>query len=95
VALPAKNHTKLKELPTPGPISLSLSLSYTYKDMGSMFSSSTKSKEELEMALKKAKEIVSSAPVVVFRLFFYLSPPETSVRQDMLSNIIKLLIFNT
>ncbi|XP_062169565.1 glutaredoxin isoform X1 [Alnus glutinosa] len=34
--------------------------------MGSVFSSSTKSKEELEMALKKAKEIVSSAPVVVF-----------------------------
>ncbi|KAK3035345.1 hypothetical protein RJ639_034053 [Escallonia herrerae] len=34
--------------------------------MGSIFSSSTKSKEEIEMALAKAKHIVSSNPVVVF-----------------------------
>ncbi|KAK2993226.1 hypothetical protein RJ640_005194 [Escallonia rubra] len=34
--------------------------------MGSIFSSSTKSKEEIEMALAKAKQIVSSNPVVVF-----------------------------
>jgi hypothetical protein len=49
--------------------------------MGSVFSSRTKSKEELEMALKKAKEIVSSAPVVVFRFHFFflpLSPPNNS-----------------
>ncbi|KAA8540803.1 hypothetical protein F0562_024766 [Nyssa sinensis] len=34
--------------------------------MGSMFSSTKMSKEELELSLSKAKEIVSSAPVVVF-----------------------------
>ncbi|KAK3033503.1 hypothetical protein RJ639_032732 [Escallonia herrerae] len=34
--------------------------------MGSIFSSSTKSKEEIEVALAKAKQIVSSDPVVVF-----------------------------
>uniref|UniRef100_A0A2N9IXQ4 Glutaredoxin n=1 Tax=Fagus sylvatica TaxID=28930 RepID=A0A2N9IXQ4_FAGSY len=34
--------------------------------MGSMFSSNKKTKEELEMALNKAKEIISSTPVVVF-----------------------------
>ncbi|KAL1810337.1 hypothetical protein DCAR_0730027 [Daucus carota subsp. sativus] len=34
--------------------------------MGSMFSSSSSSKEEINMALAKAKDIVSSTPVVVF-----------------------------
>ncbi|XP_059657898.1 glutaredoxin [Cornus florida] len=34
--------------------------------MGSVFSSRAITKEELEMALSKAKEIVSSNPVVVF-----------------------------
>uniref|UniRef100_A0A5B7C1Y9 Putative glutaredoxin n=1 Tax=Davidia involucrata TaxID=16924 RepID=A0A5B7C1Y9_DAVIN len=34
--------------------------------MGSVFSSTTMSKEELEMFLSKAKEIVSSSPVLVF-----------------------------
>ena len=39
--------------------------------MGSVFSSKI-SKEELEMALNKAKEIVSSNPVVVFRFLCFL-----------------------
>ncbi|PSR96702.1 Glutaredoxin-C1 like [Actinidia chinensis var. chinensis] len=34
--------------------------------MGSVFGSSAKSKEEIEMALSKVKEIVNSTPVVVF-----------------------------
>ncbi|GLT77522.1 hypothetical protein SLA2020_490950 [Shorea laevis] len=34
--------------------------------MGAGFSSSKKTKEELQMALNKSKEIVSSCPVVVF-----------------------------
>ncbi|XWS60750.1 hypothetical protein CRYUN_Cryun07bG0062600 [Craigia yunnanensis] len=34
--------------------------------MGSFFSSSKKSKEEIQMALNKVKQIVSSTPVVVF-----------------------------
>ncbi|KAL3512806.1 hypothetical protein ACH5RR_025523 [Cinchona calisaya] len=34
--------------------------------MGSLFSSDKKNKEDIEMALSKAKEIVSSNPVVVF-----------------------------
>ncbi|XP_021650679.1 glutaredoxin-C1 [Hevea brasiliensis] len=34
--------------------------------MGSLLSSTKKTKEEIEMALKKAKEISTSAPVVVF-----------------------------
>ncbi|KAF5476778.1 hypothetical protein F2P56_003480 [Juglans regia] len=34
--------------------------------MGSVFSSRTKRKEDIEMALTKVKEIVSSTPVVVF-----------------------------
>ncbi|XWS50938.1 hypothetical protein CRYUN_Cryun12cG0134100 [Craigia yunnanensis] len=34
--------------------------------MGSFFSSSKKSKEEIEMALNKVKQTVSSTPVVVF-----------------------------
>ncbi|XWS50939.1 hypothetical protein CRYUN_Cryun12cG0134100 [Craigia yunnanensis] len=36
--------------------------------MGSFFSSSKKSKEEIEMALNKVKQTVSSTPVVVFRV---------------------------
>ncbi|KAG6635173.1 hypothetical protein I3843_11G023700 [Carya illinoinensis] len=34
--------------------------------MGSVFSSSAKRKEDIEMALTKVKEIVASTPVVVF-----------------------------
>ncbi|XVE54976.1 hypothetical protein DITRI_Ditri03aG0124500 [Diplodiscus trichospermus] len=34
--------------------------------MGSFFSSNKKSKEEIQMALNKVKQIVSSTPVVVF-----------------------------
>ncbi|XVF54086.1 hypothetical protein PTKIN_Ptkin05aG0152800 [Pterospermum kingtungense] len=34
--------------------------------MGSFFSSTKKSKEEIQMALDKVKQIVSSTPVVVF-----------------------------
>ncbi|XP_012080039.1 glutaredoxin [Jatropha curcas] len=34
--------------------------------MGSLFSSSKKSKEEIDMALNKARELSTSAPVVVF-----------------------------
>ncbi|XP_065875361.1 glutaredoxin-C1 [Euphorbia lathyris] len=34
--------------------------------MGSIFSSNNKTQEELDMALNKAKEIATSAPVVVF-----------------------------
>jgi len=39
--------------------------------MGSLLSSSIKmSKQELDAALKKAKELASSAPVVVFRFYY-------------------------
>ncbi|KAG2678860.1 hypothetical protein I3760_11G023400 [Carya illinoinensis] len=41
-------------------------LSYTNIKMGSVFSSSAKRKEDIEMALTKVKEIVSSTTVVVF-----------------------------
>ncbi|EEF51979.1 glutaredoxin [Ricinus communis] len=34
--------------------------------MGSLFSSTKKTKEEIEMALNKAKDLSNSAPVVVF-----------------------------
>lgn len=38
--------------------------------MGSM-QSSQKSKEEMETAMNKAKEIAASSPVFVFRFFFF------------------------
>lgn len=37
------------------------------EEMGSMFSGNRLSKEEMEVVTSKAKEIVSSYPVVVFR----------------------------
>lgn len=43
--------------------------------MGSLFSSA-KNREDIDMALAKAKQIVSSNPVVVFRSFLvFLSEP--------------------
>lgn len=59
--------------PTPV-LSLSLSLSppvYSIS-MGSVFGSTAKSKEEIETAVSKVKEIVDSNPVVVFRFFLLL-----------------------
>ncbi|KAI8529049.1 hypothetical protein RHMOL_Rhmol12G0195600 [Rhododendron molle] len=48
-------------------LSLSLSLSPIYSiSMGSVFGSTAKSKEEIETALSKVKEIIDSNPVVVF-----------------------------
>ena len=38
--------------------------------MGSMFSGNRLNKEEMEVVVNKAKEIVSAHPVVVFRLKF-------------------------
>lgn len=65
--------------------------------MGSMLSSqkTQKSKEEMETALDKAKQIVSSSPVVVFRylilfpsnLVIYLLPIAIYFASNMISLI--------
>ena len=46
-----------------------LSLSHTNIEMGLVFSSSRKSKEELVMLLNKAKQVIFSTPFFSFFLF--------------------------
>ena len=58
-----------------------LSLSHTNIEMGLVFSSSRKSKEELEMLLNKAKQVIFSTPF--FRFFFFL----TSIHRSMQASV--------
>jgi len=50
--------------------SITIPYKYTDKEMGSLLSS-PKTKEQMEAALNKVKDIVSSSPVVVFRYLFF------------------------
>lgn len=63
--------------------------------MGTIWSGGHKSGEEIEMALSKVKEVVSSNPVVVFRFSFvnFFLPILGNCVSDPFSSILCLLIF--